>query len=340
MQKENLKGKTQEELEAFVNRYGEPDFRGRQLMQWIYKGSTDFWKMSDLNAPLREKLNKVASVSQIKIAGKEISTDGTVKYLLELADGEYIESVLIPTEKRNTLCISTQVGCDLSCQFCATGQSGFKRNLSSAEIVDQVLQIKLDIEKELTNLVLMGMGEPLLNFDNLLRALSIFNSTLGFELSARKTTISTIGIPEKIMRLADLGLKNRLAISLNSADESIRNKIMPYTKQYPLNTLVEPIKKYADVSARWVTLEYIMFKGLNSSLSDASKLIEFARELPVKVNFIQYNPVTGLDFAPAPKGDVYKFQAYLLQNQITATIRESRGQDINAACGQLAKINK
>ncbi|MBN2541976.1 23S rRNA (adenine(2503)-C(2))-methyltransferase RlmN [bacterium] len=338
MTKIDLKGLPHNKLEDFFLTRGEKKFRAKQLLTWLYhKFETDFENMTDLPTPLRAKLTEDCYVSRLEIADKQKSHDGAVKYLFKLEDGETVESVLIPDKPRLTVCLSTQVGCSLGCKFCATGQMGFIRNLKASEIVNQLEGIKLDQGEtnNVTNVVLMGMGEPLLNTENVLDAIDNFNSELGYEIGARKITISTVGIPKEIEKLAALGLKERLAISLNAPSQKLRDDIMPGVKKFPIKSLIKPIEKYAESSARWVTLEYIMLKGVNDSLSHASELIEFTKDLPVKVNLIQYNPVEGIKYESSELRDLYLFQAYLLENGITTTIRKSKGQDIAAACGQL-----
>lgn len=335
-EKVNLKGLCKEELEGYFVGLGEKAYRARQVMKWIYsRNETDFHKMTDLPMPLRDRLGEIARISKIHAVERFRSADGSEKFVFELEDGEKVESVFIPTLERKTICVSTQVGCPVGCGFCATGLLGFKRNLSSAEIIDQHIQVGVltGMHGAITNVVFMGMGEPLLNLDEVIRTIKILTSNFGFELSARHITVSTCGIPEKIYVLADTGLRVKLAISLNATSDSIRKKIMPSLAK--IADIIKAAKYYAEKTRRWVTFEYVLIKGVNDSLSDAKRLVEIVKQVPSKVNLIPFNMFGETQYQPPDKKTVLRFQAYLLEQHITAIIRESRGQDIFAACGQL-----
>ncbi len=332
----NLKGMSQKRLEEFFVGIGEKPYRGRQVMKWIYThGESDFLKMTDLPVPLREKLSEIAKISVIKPVERYCSGDGSEKFVFELEDGERIESVYIPTEERKTVCVSTQVGCPIGCDFCATGLLGYRRNLTSAEIIDQHLQAGLltGMHGAITNVVFMGMGEPLLNLDEVIPAIEILLSNFGFELSSRRITVSTCGIPEKIYNLADSGLRVKLAVSLNATTDAQREKIMPSFAT--IDEIIKAAKYYAQKTRRWVTFEYVLIRGINDSLSDAKRLAGLIKDVPSKVNLIPYNKFSVSKYEPPDMKTILRFQAYMLENQITAIIRESRGQDIFAACGQL-----
>ncbi len=334
--KKELKGIPPEKLEEFFVSLSEEPYRARQVMRWIYKrGETDFNNMTDLPFPLREKLSSIARISQIKLVDTQQSEDGSRKYLFQLEDTERIESVFIPADNRRTLCISSQVGCPMGCRFCATGQIGFKRNLTPSEIIDQLLQVTIKepgIER-ISNVVFMGMGEPLLNYENVCDAIRIMRSGYGFGFGGRKISLSTCGLPDKMRELARSGLRIKLAISLCTARENIRKKLMP--KAAKIKDTIEAAKFYADETGRWITVEYILLGGISDTISEAKRLVKLVKGAPIKVNLIPFNPVQGLDFEAPSNRDLYRFQAVLLEAGITATIRHSKGKDILGACGQL-----
>ncbi|MCD6098466.1 23S rRNA (adenine(2503)-C(2))-methyltransferase RlmN [bacterium] len=336
--KENLLGLTREEIERFVVSLGQKPFRGRQIMKWIYgKGVFDFDVMTDISVPLRDNLKEVACIEGIELAERVSSPDGSVKYAFRLSDGNIIESVLIFDASRVTVCLSSQVGCPLGCLFCATGKVGFVRNLTSGEIVDQIIQIKKDIPgKRVTNLVFMGMGEPLLNYDNLVRALRVITSEFGLSIGARHINVSTVGIPDRIRALADEGFRVKLAISLNATTNETRSRLMPINEKHPIEELLSAASYFARKSKRWVTFEYVLIRGINDSVEDASRLAGLIEDIPSKVNLIPYNPIEGVDLSRPSLEVVERFQRVLLDNHITATIRFSKGTAISAACGQLS----
>ncbi len=337
-----LMGIPPEKLGRQFEEIGERKFRAKQLMKWIYAhGNFDFSTMTDIPMALRQYLAENASITLPEIAEVARSSDGSAKFLFKLEDGAYVESVYIPDNERgrHTVCLSSQVGCKFGCAFCATGKLGFRRSLTSTEIVGQLYRVREYIRdggNDLTNVVFMGMGEPLDNLDAVLDAIRVMVSDVGFGLGHRKILISTVGIPEGIKRIMETDVRPKLAISLNAPDDELRSKLMPINKKYPIRTLIELVPEYAKYSRRWVTFEYVLFGGVNDSLEHAHKLVQLIAGLPAKVNLIPYNEVEGIDFRRPNERDVLRFQSYLLANSIVATIRYSKGRDIHGACGQLA----
>ena len=332
--KVNLKGLWIEDLEKLLGDLGEKRYKARQLASWIYaKGATDFDQMTDLSKDLRMKLAQIGYIDRIKLIKKQISDkDLSEKFLFELADGERIETVLMWEGKRVTVCLSTQVGCPLGCTFCATGQMGFKRNLTAGEIVDQIVALG---EHRITHAVLMGMGEPLLNFDDTLRAIRIMNDEMGLSFSAKRITISTAGIPSVIRKLAEQRLKLKLAISLNAATDAKRNQIMPINKKHPLRELLAAVKHFTKNAKRSVTFEYVLMNGVNDSEKDALALSKLVQGVPCKINLIPYNPVQDLPYRRPSEETTLAFRDYLYPRCPAVTLRISKGEDIFAACGQL-----
>jgi 23S rRNA (adenine2503-C2)-methyltransferase len=335
----NLKGLSLKELEEFLVRLGQKKYKARQLFKWIHnKGLTDFKGMSDLSNTLRAKLNDKAYIQSIKRLKSVKSKDGsTEKFLYELEDMEKIESVLIKDGKRKTLCISTQVGCGLGCLFCATGRMGFKRNLTSGEIVDQVVSIKKELkpDEKITNLVLMGMGEPLLNYGNTLKAIGIMKSELGLGFASRKITLSTAGIVPEIYRLADEGVKIKLAVSLNAASDNLRSCLMPINKKYPIKELLRAARYYSKKTDQRMTFEYLLIKDTNDSKKDALDLSKIIRGISCKINLIPYNRIPNLPFEKPDEETIKNFRDLLYPRCPAVTFRMSKGEDIQAACGQL-----
>ncbi|TAK56770.1 MAG: 23S rRNA (adenine(2503)-C(2))-methyltransferase RlmN [Bacteroidetes bacterium] len=357
MYKQNIKGLTLNELQRFALSLGEKAFRGNQLFDWLYsKEALSFNDMTSLSKDVRVRLESVAEISAISLTGMQASeTDGTRKFLFELSDGKRIESVLIPPrtafqgrdavtedeQERLTLCISTQVGCPLDCAFCATASMGFLRNLATGEIIDQITQVRKSTGRRITNLVYMGMGEPLLNYDNVMNSVEIIIA--GMNIAARHITISTAGWVPGIRRLADEKRKIKLALSLHSFDDSIRSQLMPVNKKYPLNDVMEALAYYYAKVKRRVTFEYILFDGLNDANSDVNKLIALAKRIPCKINIIPFHDITTIaptGFAatlrPTPGERMEAFVEQLRRNHLTVFVRSSAGEDIAAACGQLA----
>ncbi|MBU0600700.1 23S rRNA (adenine(2503)-C(2))-methyltransferase RlmN [bacterium] len=324
------------ELKEITDSWGKPEFHAHQIWNWIYKKNvTDFEKMSDLPLDLRRQLKENFSLANLKLVEVVTSKDQTKKFLFELNDGNFIEAVIIPAKERITGCISTQVGCKFSCQFCASGLLGFKRNLSYGEIIDEVLSLKASSQK-LTNLVFMGIGEPLDNYDQVLKVVKTVNSPLALNLGARKITISTCGIIPGIKRLAEEGLQIELSVSLHAANEKIRNRLMPVNKKYPIKDLMGACREYIKKTNRQITFDYILINKLNSSLKDAQELSLLLKEIKLsKVNLIPANQIKELEIEPPPESEISSFKNYLDKAGIKVALRRPRGQDIKAACGQL-----
>ena len=338
------------DLEAFAETIGQPSYRGQQLFNWIYgKGVTDFGAMTNLSKELRRALDENAIISRIDTKQLQEASDRTIKGLFTLPSGREIEAVLIPDidergdARRLTVCVSSEVGCAMGCHFCATGLMGFKENLSAGHIVDQV-HVMNELAEEhfgrsITNIVYMGMGEPLLNYDNVLESVDIITHEKAFGLSPRRITVSTVGLARRIRDLADDQARFNLAVSLHAPTNEKRSQIMPVneSEKTSLPALKEAIQYYADKTGRQVTYEYCMFKGLNDSEDDARRLAEITRWAPSKVNLIMYNPVEGIGgFERTPEDRLDRFIQTLVEEGVTVTVRRSRGQDIDAACGQLA----
>ena len=326
-----------QELEEFCLSMGQSKFRARQIYNWVYlKSVKNIDDMTDLSKRFREELNELAIVSDIKVAKKQISSDGTVKFLLEFPDGERVETVLMRFDNRANLtaCVSSQVGCAMGCAFCATGKRGFIRNLTPYEIINQVLAIQMETGLKVTNIVFMGQGEPLLNLDNVLEAMKIFNEC--FQIGVRRMTVSTCGVVPKIEKLADIGMQSTLAISLHAPTHGIREKIMPVEKKYDIDLLKKTLLNYTEKTGRRVTIEYILIGGLNDTPQCARDLAYYLDDLNCNINLIVYNPVEGDSFKRPKKEDIYKFKYLLETAGKKVTIRLERGLDIDAACGQLS----
>ncbi len=344
-----LTGKSKEELAEFFAELGEPKFRAKQLFDWIYdKRVFDFDEMKNLPKSLRKKLSEHAEIFSLRSRGKMISdSTGTQKYLLMTNDNRAIEAVIIPEGKRTTLCVSTQVGCPLDCKFCATGLMGFKRNLTAAEIVDQYLLLQRDYDKQITNIVFMGMGEPLLNYENTVKAIEIFIAEETRGLSKNRITVSTAGIPPKIIALAESGLRVKIALSLHSAFDEIRSQLMPINKKYPLKEVYEALEYYARKTKTRITFEYTMFDGLNDREEDVRKLVKLTRRIPSKINLIPFNSIEHMNpesfsasLKSTPRERIEEFAAKLRERNVTVFLRNTQGDDIAAACGQLAVKNR
>ncbi len=337
VRKIDLKGMTSTQMVEWIASIGEKPFRAKQIRQWIFQhGISDFEQMTNLSKTLRDRLNSCAYVTDINEVSRQVSRDGTIKLLFKLWDGLTIESVWIPDGDRGTLCVSTQVGCKLGCKFCLTGDSGFTRNLDAGEIVDQLMQVRKSLK--VTNIVFMGMGEPLDNYENVLQTLRIFTEQDTALLGARKITLSTAGVAPGIAQLANDFPKIKLAVSLNAADDQTRSKIMPINKKYPLAKLVAALKKWPLPAGRLITFEYVLLSGVNDSDEDARKLVRFAGKLPCKINLIPYNPCPHLSFKRPGKKRIARFSKILTDSGLMAFQRDSRGADILAACGQLRGV--
>lgn len=338
--KKNLCGLTCAEFEHILVESGKKPFHGRQVYKWIYKQMAfDPADWTDIGKDIRASLGEQYRIELPQILDRQKSSDGTEKFLLGLEDGQSIEMVLIPDDAsgRMTLCVSSQVGCTLGCTFCATGKMGFKRNLTVGEIVAQpMIMRQLYGDEAFDNMVFMGMGEPMLNYDNVMAAVEILIDSAGLMLGAKRITISTSGLVKEIRRLADSGSKVNLALSLHAANDTLRRRIMPIANSCTLAELMEAITYWTSVRTRRVTFEYILFKGLNDSTEDAMELARLVRGIPCKINLLAYNPVPGLDFGRPSDDDIDRFAQVLYPRTPAVTVRKSRGKDIDAACGQLA----
>ncbi|MCU0666402.1 MAG: 23S rRNA (adenine(2503)-C(2))-methyltransferase RlmN [Candidatus Omnitrophica bacterium] len=322
-------------LQGVLRLWGYPVFHAKQIFQWIYQKQTlDFNLMSGLPKELRHRLNEEYSVATATIVKSLKSKDGTEKFLLALQDKKAIETVVIPYKDRTSACISSQAGCKFSCFFCASAAKGFSRNLSTGEILEQVSLAKKNFSG-LTHLVFMGTGEPLDNYDNVIAAIKIINSKDGFAIGARRITISTCGIIPGIQRLQEEGLQIELSISLHAPDNDLRSRLMPVNKKYPLAALMNACRGYIEKTNRQITFEYILIKDLNSGLPEARKLARILKGMLVKVNLIIANPVKELRIEPPAQEQVNIFKKELIREGVHVTLRQSRGQDIDAACGQL-----
>ncbi|MCX6569249.1 MAG: 23S rRNA (adenine(2503)-C(2))-methyltransferase RlmN [Candidatus Aminicenantes bacterium] len=326
-----------EELRVELGAIGEKPFRAAQIFDWLYhKGASDFAAFTSLSKDLRDKLAARFRIGALELADTRKSGDGTTKFLFRLHDGEHIETVLIPSGKRLTVCLSTQVGCKFACAFCASGLNGFKRDLALSEITGQVLYLQHGLALELTNFVFMGMGEPLDNWANVERALRIMNAPEGLGIAARRMTVSTAGYVPAFKRLEALDLQVNLSLSLHAVTDRLRDKLMPINRRFPLEEVVRAAEEYIRSGGRMITLEYIVIRGLNDSLDDADGLAGIARRLRAKVNLIAYSPVEGLNFETPGEADVARFKRWLEERKVNVTLRLSKGTDIAAACGQLA----
>jgi 23S rRNA (adenine2503-C2)-methyltransferase len=353
--KQNLLGRTKEQLADFIEDIGEPRYRAQQIFEWLYtRGATEFRTMSNLGKAFREQLVRAASIQGITPVDSIFSRqDGTSKFLFELDGGLKIESVLIPPatefrtgeaedddeQTRLTLCVSTQVGCPLDCAFCATGTMGFFRNLSTGEIVDQVLQVKRLAGKKITNIVFMGMGEPMLNYDNVMAASEIISAGIGVAL--KRITVSTAGWPDRIRQMGDEKRRVKLAVSLHSAVDETRTKLMPINKKFNLDALMAAVEYYYKRTKQRVTYEFIFFDGINDTEREVKALIRLARRVPSKINVIPYHSIAftqpeGLAASLRPSPRMEELVQMLRAHHLTALVRSSAGEDIDAACGQLA----
>jgi len=337
--KENIKSLTLEELEERFREMDEPAYRAMQVFEWLYgPGAVAFDNMTNLPKSLRTRLDEIFEVSCVKIEDEQVSVDGTRKILFGLLDGETVESVLIPDGDRLTLCISSQAGCALGCRFCLTGKKGFRRNLESGEIVDQIVRTQKSCEDEsrITNIVFMGMGEPLRNISQVTRALETISAECGLGYSPRRITVSTSGIADRIAAFASEGVG--LAVSLNAADDETRSAIMPVNRKYPLKRLMKECREYTRRSRRKITFEYVMLKGVNDRSEDADRLCGLLAGMACKINLIPFNECADLEFSSPEPGVVEKFRKRLLKDKFDVFVRYSRGSDISAACGQLGGV--
>lgn len=324
------------ELEQVVAGWGHPPYRARQLLKWVYKGARNFAEMTDLAKAFREELAQRAVLGGLTLETEQVATDGTRKFRWRLTDGEAVESVLIPEGDHHTLCLSCQAGCAQGCRFCLTARQGFRRNLNVSEIVSQVLEVKALIPDELplTNLVFMGMGEPLANFTALVKAIQIIQAPWGLNFSARRVTVSTVGLAPLIPRLGEAVPVN-LTVSLNAVDDATRSAIMPVNDRYPLKEVLAACRQFPLPKHRRITFAYVLLRGVNDSPAEARELTRLLRGFRAKVNLIPFNPHPRLPFAAPRPAQVAAFQEVVRQAHLPVFIRESRGRDIAAACGQL-----
>jgi len=343
-ERQNLLGLSRAQLEDFFAGLGEKPYRARQLMKWIYRqGEADFDQMSDISKALRQRLKEIAEIKPPEIVTEQLSDDGTRKWLLRTDADQAVEMVFIPEADRGTLCISSQVGCALDCSFCATGKQGFNRNLGSAEIAGQVWLAKrllgetaLASERVITNVVFMGMGEPLANYRNVVPVLQLLIDELGFELSRRRVTLSTAGLVPNLEKLAD-DCNVALAVSLHAPNDELRDRLVPINRKHPIRELLDACWVYAKKHHnRQITFEYVMMDGVNDSPGLARELARLLRDRPAKVNLIPFNPFPGTGYRCSPAQRIDEFRQILLDGGIMTTTRRTRGQDIDAACGQLA----
>lgn len=340
----NLRHLKQEELKQIIAEVGEKPFRVQQINDWIWKkGIASIDEMSNLSKDVREKLKSNYTLEKLLIEHTQVSDDTTLKNRFVLHDGHFVEGVLIPTTTRMTACVSSQVGCSLSCKFCATGYMDRKRNLNFDEIYDQVFHLNQQAlshyNKGLSNIVFMGMGEPLLNYAQVLLAIEKITSPEGMGMSPSRITVSTAGVSKMIKKLADDKVRFNLAVSLHAANDLKRNEIMPINETNNLKVLIDSLNYFYKATKNPITFEYILFANFNDSVEDADDLIKICRQVPSKVNIIEYNPIELASFAKPTEEKVDAFMQYLDRNRVNARLRRSRGKDIDAACGQLANIN-
>jgi 23S rRNA (adenine2503-C2)-methyltransferase len=343
--KKNIRNLNFDDLVASLELLGEKKFRAKQVFEWLWqKNAGSFEEMTNLSVPLRQKLDETYFIDKISLDDQQISSDKTIKCAFSVGEGKVVEGVLIPTTSRTTACISSQVGCSLSCTFCATGKLKLMRNLTAGEIVDQVVYLKEQAENRyntpLTNIVYMGMGEPLLNYKNVVKSCEILTSAEGLGMSPRRITVSTAGIAKMIKQLGDDQVKFNLALSLHAANDKKRSEIMEINDSNDLETLSEALQYFHSKTGTRVTFEYIIFKDFNDKLEDAQELAEFAKCVPCKINIIEYNPIDEGGFKQADAHRVDAFAKFLEDRNLVVHVRRSRGKDIDAACGQLANKNK
>ena len=341
MSKKDIRSLSLDQIKNFFLENSFNEYRGDQVYSWLWeKSAINFQQMTNLPKSIRSILEESFIVNHIRVHTIQKSKDGTIKNGIKLFDDLIVESVLIPTKKRITACISSQVGCSLNCKFCATARLKRMRNLNPDEIYDQVAliskQSKEYYNRSLTNIVFMGMGEPLMNYKNVIEAIKMITSKKGLGISARRIVVSTSGIPKMIKKMADENVKFKLAVSLHSAVDSIRTSIMPFNEKMNLSELKLALKYWYKKTKRIITYEYVVWKGINDTIEDANALVDFCKFAPSKVNLIQYNSIDDNKFSQASKDNIYLYQKILEENNINVTIRRSRGQDIDAACGQLA----
>ena len=339
--KRDIRALTKDQLRNFFVEQGDKPFRGNQVYEWLWqKSAHDFDAMTNISKETRQMLEDNFVINHIRVDQMQRSSDGTIKNAVRLHDGLVVESVLIPTENRTTACVSSQVGCSLDCRFCATARLKRMRNLNPDEIYDQVVAIdnesRLYFDRPLSNIVFMGMGEPLMNYNNVLKAIDKITSPEGLGMSPKRIVVSTSGVPKIIKKMADEEVKFGLAVSLHSAIDEVRTSIMPFNSTFPLKDLREALEYWYSKTKNRITYEYVVWKGINDTQEAADALVKFCKFTPSKVNIIEYNPIDDGEFQQAHSSAVEMYQNTLERNGITVTVRRSRGKDIDAACGQLA----
>ncbi|WP_339660300.1 23S rRNA (adenine(2503)-C(2))-methyltransferase RlmN [Croceibacter atlanticus] len=339
--KKDIRALSKEQLRDFFVSEGDKAFRGNQVYEWLWnKGAHTFEEMTNISKETRDMLEANFVINHILVDQMQRSSDGTIKNAVKLHDGLTVESVLIPTASRTTACVSSQVGCSLDCKFCATSRLKRMRNLNPDEIYDQVVAIdresRLYHDRPLSNIVFMGMGEPLMNYNNVLKSIEKITSEDGLGMSPRRITVSTSGVPKIIKKMADEEVKFNLAVSLHSAIDEVRTKIMPFNEHFPLKDLRESLEYWYAKTGKQITYEYVVWKDINDRSEDIDALVKFCKYVPSKVNLIEYNPIDDGEFQQAPDAAINAYVNALERNNITVTVRRSRGKDIDAACGQLA----
>lgn len=344
-EKKDIRAYSLIELQDFFVAKGDKAFRGKQVFQWLWnKGIHQFDGMTNLSKETRAFLEEHFTINHIAVDQQQRSSDGTIKNAVKLFDGRMVESVLIPVKDRTTACVSSQVGCSLDCKFCATAKLARMRNLNPDEIFDQVVAIdqqsKAYFNRPLSNIVFMGMGEPLMNYKNVLSAIDKITAPSGLGMSPRRITLSTSGLPKLIKKMADDEVQFNLAVSLHTAIQATREQIMPFAEKFPLEDLLASLKYWFEKTGKRVTYEYVIWKGINDNIEHIRALVNFCRQVPSKVNLIEYNAIGDDDFKQADSAIIDQYIEYLTAAYITATIRRSRGKDIDAACGQLANKNQ
>ena len=341
IKKKDIRALSKDQLRDFFQKEGDKAFRGNQVYEWLWnKGAHTFEDMTNLSKETRQMLEDHFVINHIKVDVMQRSSDGTVKNAVRLHDNLVVESVLIPTKTRTTACVSSQVGCSLDCKFCATARLKRMRNLNPDEIYDQVVAIdresRLYFDRPLSNIVFMGMGEPLMNYNNVLKAIDKITSPEGLGMSPKRIVVSTSGVPKMIKKMADDDVKFKLAVSLHSAIDEVRTSIMPFNATFPLADLREALVYWYEKTKNRITYEYVVWEGINDKRKDVDALVQFCKFAPSKVNIIEYNPIDDGQFQQAKSQAIDMYQSVLEENNITVTIRRSRGKDIDAACGQLA----
>jgi 23S rRNA (adenine2503-C2)-methyltransferase len=339
--KKDIRALTKEELRNFFEKQGDKAFRGNQVYEWLWqKSAYTFDDMTNLSKETRHMLETHFVINNIEVTTMQRSSDGTIKNAVKLHDGLIVESVLIPTATRSTACVSSQVGCSLDCRFCATARLKRMRNLNPDEIYDQVVAIdkesKLYFNRPLSNIVFMGMGEPLMNYNNVIKAIDKITSPEGLGMSPKRITVSTSGVPKMIKKMADDEVKFNLAVSLHSAIDEVRTTIMPFNETFPLDDLKEALQYWYAKTNRQISYEYVVWKGINDSQKDIDSFVKFCKYVPCKVNIIEYNPIDDGEFQQASSEAIQQYMYHLEKNRIVVNVRRSRGKDIDAACGQLA----